>query len=42
MDEGDSKLKIPSTIVKVDNGKVSVLRLGTITKDEINKKIGED
>lgn len=33
---------MPSTIVKVDNEKVSILRLGTITKEEINKKIGED
>lgn len=42
VDDGESKLKMPSTIIKVENEEVLVLRLGTITKEEINKKIGED
>lgn len=38
-DGGEAKIKIPSTIVKIDKGKVLVLRTGPIKKEDIDKKL---
>ena len=39
VDSGDSKIGVASTIVKVINGKVHILREGSITKEQIEKAI---
>ena len=37
IDNGESKIGIPSTIVKVINEKIHILREGSISKEQINK-----
>ena len=39
IDGGDAKLGLSSTIVKVDNGEIKILREGKISKEEILEKI---
>lgn len=41
IDGGKSKLAMPSTIVKVENGKIHILREGVITKEDIEKVLEE-
>ena len=37
IDSGKSKIGLSSTIVKIEDGKVNILRKGIITKEEIEK-----
>ena len=41
VDDGKSKIGKPSTIIKVENEKVIILREGPISKEEIQRKIGK-
>lgn len=42
IDEGESKLGIGSTIVKVEDGKIRILREGSITKERIFRVLSEE
>ena len=37
LDNGKSKMGIASTVIKVENNKVRILRRGSITKEELEK-----
>ncbi len=39
VDEGRTKIGIPSTVVKVEKGEISILREGNIAKEEIVNKV---
>lgn len=39
IDSGESKISIPSTIVKVENNEIKILREGPITLEEIKNKL---
>lgn len=41
IDGGESKIGIPSTIVKVQNNEIIILREGSISKEDILRKINE-
>ena len=41
IDGGESKIGIPSTIVKVQNDEIIILREGSISKEDILRKINE-
>lgn len=41
IDGGDARLGLSSTIVKVENGEIKILREGKITKEEILNKIAD-
>ena len=41
IDGGESKIGIASTIVKIENDKINILRKGTITKEDIEKVLKE-
>lgn len=41
VDEGKSKIGKPSTIIKVENEEIKILREGPISKEDIERKIGK-
>lgn len=39
VDDGEAKIGIPSTIIKIENKEIKILREGPISKEELQKVI---